>query len=348
MKGFVHVVEIVIITIVVFVLIYQATSVPTISRDWGKTSLEIQVRDILLSLNKKGINWLNKSEVEEELDALLQNTSIRYGLKIENALKENISVGCFCNDTEYFYLKSVLYPFMLNGEYVSFTIYKLDTHNPSFPITFDVVFLADNAKNVSYDQLRSFLSEGKGIVEVVDLTEGDISGDSVQENIFGLKWNSALTPNSNNITFSIDSESEFYNIYKYFYNIPNLTGWIPPENHTLKNFLDPNEKVDAKNGNNIVLKQKATNVPAAIVNNKIFEGKGRAVWLSAGNDESVEKKMMLRSLILWASGETYEVVENKIPNPASFSIFKLIKKGEYNPGMDQIIKVTLSLGHVFD
>jgi hypothetical protein len=347
MKGFVHVIEIIIITIAVFLLVFQFSSIPPISRNWDRTKLEMQTRDILLSLNEKGVNWLNKNEVESELESILKDSNIRYDVKIKNAIKQNISVGCLCDEDEYFFLKSVLYPFELNGEDVSFSIYRLNTSNPAIPLIFDVIFVADNIEILDYNQIKTFLSNNGGIVELVDITEDNITGNTVQEEIFGLRWNPNLTPSSNNITFSIGPDSEFYNIYKYFHNIPNLTGWTPTEDYEFKNFISELEKVDSKDEKKVILKQKITESPAVIVNNKLIDGKGRSVWISAGNDESQDKKMLLRSLIIWASGEIYHIIDNELSNPSSFSILKFINKDDYNPGMDQIIEITLSLGYLF-
>jgi len=92
MKGFIHIVEIVIISLVMFLVVTQFSSIPQLKSEWPKTRLMLQGNDLLFSLDKTGIGWLNSTEVEDSFAKALNGTTIQYDLSIkyQNGTEYNI------------------------------------------------------------------------------------------------------------------------------------------------------------------------------------------------------------------------------------------------------------------
>lgn len=83
-KGFVHIVEIVMITLLVFLLIGQFTSIPRIDNDWTRAKLYLQANDLAFTLEKKGVTWRNATQVSQELSGLLNPNTV-YAVSITNS-----------------------------------------------------------------------------------------------------------------------------------------------------------------------------------------------------------------------------------------------------------------------
>ncbi len=346
--GFIHIVEIVIITLVVFVLVTQFTAIPPARADWDEAKLNIQGQELLYSVDAMGINWLDPEEVRDALDPVLQESTLKYSVTVKNAIKSNILVGCVCTNSEFEAINSTLTPFTLNNQDVNFSVVQIDptSERVSFPVYLDVIvignYLLDQGGGLGplIIDLENYLAEGKSVLEIRDLSVQDF-GDFVQGYIFGVKWDAGLPdPTSSRINFAVSPNSTFYSIYKYFRHIPggiNTTVW-----NGFDNFLD-NEKVDRETDGNteVILRQDGTGVPALIVKEGIVANSGRSAWLSAG-DDTAERRILLKALVAWLAGNINEVVPGEIREPASFSIFRVI-----NIDMFQPVEVVLNLGYIF-
>jgi len=80
-KAFIHIVEIVVISLVVFFVILQFSVLPKIEKDWSRTKLVLQGNDILFTLNKQGIDWSDSAKVKGEFSKLLR-PNVAYDLKV--------------------------------------------------------------------------------------------------------------------------------------------------------------------------------------------------------------------------------------------------------------------------
>jgi|GEM_PF-1317450 len=220
MKGFMHIVEIMLVVILIFFVFAQFSSIPRISTEWSDVKLKLMGSDLLSSLELQGTDWFSESELAERFNRTMPVNMI-YNLRLENVIKPRIKIGCFCDDAELNDLVSILSPgwFVINGENVSFEVMQVENITGVFSLDFDVSFFPEYVNLETQEiPLRNFLRYDKGVVEIADLT----NMDSVQEEIFGL-GSSGLTPNSNVITFNSESEvvdNEIYNVRKYFYHIP--------------------------------------------------------------------------------------------------------------------------------
>lgn len=125
-KGFLHVVEIIIVGLMAFLVLAQFSYVPKQAADWDGMKLSTQANDVLFSLDRKGVDWFNSTEVDKAMSSFLSNNTI-YSLNIRNVMKPQISVGCICSAAETASLVGALKPFEINGQQVSFSVSRIGT-----------------------------------------------------------------------------------------------------------------------------------------------------------------------------------------------------------------------------
>lgn len=350
-KGFIHIVETIIIVIMMFLVIWQFTYIPGAKTEWSRTKLVLQGNDILFSLDRKGIDWSDSEEVETEFNKHLNQTNILYDLKLRNVIKPRIIVGCICNNTEFATTNEILKPFGTNGRWVNFTLDQIqpsDQPEQYLSEIYDIVLLWD-FNLTGYEQVSAYLKADKGIVEIRDLNADEINNWGIQKTFFGLQYNDSLSPpGAQDVAFTelvSYANSTYYNIFKYFYHTPNSTGGLIEEPYSFPDFLGDDEKISPRDGDErrIILMQRGSNSSALIVNQGMGNGFGRTAWLSGYPGlMSEEMKVLIRDLVVWAAGDTYRVVPNEITiNPVIFSLYKVFKpKGlvgqwDFDEGEDQ-------------
>ncbi len=345
MKGFWHVVEAGIVAVVAFLVLMQFYSIPDIKTDWGKTRLVVQSRDILYSLDRSGINWFNASEVSERLRFAFNNSNVVYDLKIENAVRSDIKVACFCNDSEYAFISSALRPFVLNGRDIDFTVIKQEPSNVIFSELYDVIVLFDSPLKGYYSSMMSFLSSDKGIMLIRDLREEDFSEQSdgkELKGIFGLEWSSS-PESASALVFSpaIEEGMLAYPVVRNFYAFPNSSGQRIESPHVFGNFIS-GERVVQKDGDmtRSVLVQQDSNHSALIVNAGVSNGLGRTAWLSGGPDTE-DRRVLMKAVIAWLAGDTEHVIDEKMSK--QLAVVPFIKL--YNKDMFEPVEIVLTLGH---
>ncbi|MBU0530241.1 MAG: hypothetical protein ABIH52_00635 [Candidatus Aenigmatarchaeota archaeon] len=81
MKGFIHVVEIIIISIVMFFILMQFSTIPNIDTDWDRTKLYLVGNDLAHTLDNMNVDWSDDGEIKGIMDSMVQN-----GLLSENIL----------------------------------------------------------------------------------------------------------------------------------------------------------------------------------------------------------------------------------------------------------------------
>jgi hypothetical protein len=354
-KGFLHVVEIVIVSLVMFIIISQFSALPKVNSNWPGTKLFLQANDIIYALDSKGVNWLDSKSVSREIEKILPN-STKYDLKVKNTIKPMIYVGCLCSDTEYSEVTQALTqpPFMnINDENIQFLPERINPSSPEFPIRYDVIIigqtaLIQNGNMVNYrDQIEAYLSYDKGVLEIVDLeSSNDVT--EIQRDIFNLKWDSSLfNPSTNRIGFSINRNS--YELVppidKYFYHFPNASNDFYPDPHTFGNFLASGEKINVSDGktDKIIMKQELTAVPAAIINYNMVNSVGRTAWLSNGPFTD-DTRVLVKSITAWAAGDVQYVMSSVFSSEeaVSFSFFKVLNKDMYQP-----IEILFTMGYLY-
>ncbi len=218
MKGFMHVVEILLVVLLVFFVFTQFAGIPRISDDWSVTKLSLIGSDALRALESRGVDWFDKAELEYELNRTIPENII-YSVLLENVIKPEIVIGCLCDDGELAKVEEMLKGFIINGVGVDFEIIQVKDASEAFSLDFDVALIYGYEDfSVSPYQLRNFLSYDRGIVEICD----DPVIDNVQRDIFGLDYG-VTESGSYKITFSdssMENGKEVNRIYDYFSHIP--------------------------------------------------------------------------------------------------------------------------------
>lgn len=216
MKGFIHIVEIVVTLMLVFVALNQFSSLYAKGINWSENYLYVAGRDLLYTLGD--IDFYNSSLLQERL-SILKQRNIEYDVRLSNAIKNNIIVGCDCNDQELGMVKGNLSSFFVNDREMIFNLFKMsevDNWNDLDVIIYPSVKNLDSSKAA----LMNFLDSGKGVIEIGAV--GAHASEDVQKTIFNLKTRSdSVIPGDVNIGFNkttVDKPS--YPIAKYFNRLP--------------------------------------------------------------------------------------------------------------------------------
>ncbi len=345
MKAVIHIFEIVVVALVMFIALMQFSYIPRMETDWAGNKLSLKGWDVLFTLDEKGINWLDPAEVEDHVGRVLNDTNIQFGLTVRGAPPSEISVGCVCSTQEYAVIQGILQDLELNGEDISFDVDRIIPSEMAFPHAHDVIVVGDHDLGGHKPEILNYLEAGKGLVEIRELGAGDM--DSVQSEVFGLEWNDSVGSGSGNISFtSYPSAQESYIVYKYFHSVPNSSGQTYPGGYEFQNFLDPSSRVCQGDGDSrrVVLAEEDTGRPACTINYGVSGGFGRTAWLHGavsglGDDQGV----LARSLVMWAAGREYDVVESDIMSGiAEFSFFKVLDQDMHQP-----IEIIMVMGYIY-
>jgi len=112
------------------------------------------------------------------------------------------------------------------------------------------------------------------------------------------------------------------------------------------NFLDTNEVVNISSTlaeESKILTQEGTGIPALIAKEfTVYDSEiltGRTAWLSSG---SQEEGLLLKSIIMWTSGENYIIIPEQIPSPIITTIFETLNNDMFQP-----IEIILKLAYIF-
>ncbi len=343
MKAFIHVVEIIVILISVLIILTQFSYIPRETTSWDSARIMAVANDILFSLDRQGVNWFDPAEVEAALNSSLPSNLV-CSVRLNNVIKPLIRVGCMCSPEEFADMKSLFSSFSINGEVISYNLSRTDPASPVFSTFNDVYIVFDYNLTPFEGDVRRFLSHGKGIVEIRDMdSQNDV--DRFQEDVFGLVWDTGVITTTDKIAFSdMLPENIFYNIKKYFYHIPNSSGQMFQEPHTFDDFLEPQEHAGISGkGTAVILKQQGSeNAPACAARINIMQGgNGRSAWLSGG-PLTEERGVMIKSLVTWTAGESYDVIQNPMKSSNTASKLKIL-----NQDMYQIMEIVLKLGYLY-
>jgi len=355
-KGFINIIEIVIIVGVVFLVMLQFTYIPKMSTDWSETKLVVKGSDLLYLLERVGTDWTNPDEIMGFLDDALtlggmRNSTIIYDLRIKGAIKPEIRVGCICTDDEYkevdTEVSDALKPFYLNGRNITFVVNQIPTGmgtpGPQFPHTYDVIIIMpeffEPITHPAYTldgyqtQISNYLGADKGILIVRNYTAADTTINRVDNRFFGVGWNETLVP-SGNMSFTgvvSQPESPLYDVYNHFYNFPKESDGMKIEKpQYFANLLHANEKTLPSD---ITTAECAledwSGLCGLILNRGMPNGYGRTAWLSRSEgitvlNETEENDILLKSIVAWLAGENNRVISNDMEGPVISRLYRLL------------------------
>jgi hypothetical protein len=349
-KGLFHVIEIVIITIVTFVLITQISGMVPSGHGWEKSLLEVQGRDILVSMDESGIDWADADSVRENIGYGFNITRINYRVELLGAPKEKISVGCLCDGgagcSEFCtWLESMLEgrgTMTINNMKFNFSVAETDVINNVFDVT-----VTNQPLTGQETYLPGYLSSGKGFVLARNLDAGDFSSyRSMLRNYFATDTGSS---GSLAVSFELSGmpqNHEYYMMPKYFSHIPNGTGDFYNMTHTFSPFSsDSVQKVSGPEG--FVMLETGSGHPACIAKYPAWGGRGRSAWISQSPRQD-DMDILLTSLILWASEQRRVLTDSDMGQEAArVSIYTMPKDTSRADYMFMPMEVVLSLGYLY-
>ena len=349
-KGFMHVVEIVIIALIMFIVIFQFSIIPSIRTEWSATKVALIGNDLIHSLDSSGVDWLNSSELNKTiLDAmpgqLSSNASILFSVEVGGAVKPKMRIGCICDDNEVSIITDALPSFQLNGREISFEVEKISPTTPAFSELYDVVVIMQSFfKDVTAGDIHNpysletfnshitkYLASGRGILLINNtINSPPGQGYFITTETFGIGWDNVINP-SGDLVFNssiIPLQSRYHNINRYFYNFSNINGKIAYPT-TFPNFIGANEKVVAhENSKAECVLHDGEESCGLLVNDGVENGFGRTAWLTmpeAGTFSSAlfpERSMLLKSLLVWLSGSKNIVTRNQMQSPTISRIMR--------------------------
>jgi len=104
-KGFIHLLELIIIVMLLFGILYQLSIMQNPNIEWEKIKLKAMAYDIVYSMQKMGVDWNDKYDVEQKLEDLNIPSNLVYNLRIEtdtavtdvipNIVKKSVTVYMF-------------------------------------------------------------------------------------------------------------------------------------------------------------------------------------------------------------------------------------------------------------
>lgn len=219
MKGFIHLLEILVATVLIAVVIAGLFSI-RIKENW-------EIADII-SVGTNMMNLIEQNEsyfidiVNEDFGLLnqIKPANVKIGLEIKGSPKSDMFVGCI-DVPSCTYLYSLLTPTYVNGRWVNFTLERFDFDAPedSIPLIYDAVVFVNYTDYSSKKQnISSFLDRGGSIIAInASFNDADFN------EIFNLS--SAVAP----LTYLNFTKYNIYDnkISKYFfgYGFDATTTW---------------------------------------------------------------------------------------------------------------------------
>lgn len=313
-KGVINIVELTIVVIILFVSFSIFFPRADYRNKWEDAYATLKSRDIILLLERTGN--LRTYAFEPELignffETLLPESNLIIWSETDGAIKKDIKIACNCTGDIITELTSWTNGLKLNERdiTISFCSANLDYLGPCVEDS-DVMLIWEYKVLQPYEQVLSdYIASSKGIVEVMDFryqSEGNpVDDDSVQRNIFGLKWIDIEKAKVDYAEFEREPNNAIdiiFNPYKYFYNIP-----LPLEARNDGGTIEDCVYDPTKNG---TFSFKSTNYTFWICNES-------SVWFDTNGDESYDRWVKERSEITIGG---YTFLLNYVNSDSSISI----------------------------
>jgi len=357
MKGFMHIVEIILVTLLLFFVLSQFVLIQRTSTDWPKAKLYLLGNDVLIAMNRmvySDADWFDSGYMKSTADSLIHGSAanIIYSMTLRNVVPPEIKVSCgACTADEFSKLQGALQNFKLNGIDIVFRVDDVQNVNRSLDVEdYDVAVFFDPARaefsrGIRKQAFNNFLRMGKGVILISDI-QGSI--DPTAASIFGIKT-VARALDSQPVRFTDESgyvNQTVYTIKKYYDNFP------PPATSSSFNpalFFNAAEKPIVQSGGNkgnVLLWQQTTDRAACIVNDRIVGGNGRAVWMTRPEGilfGAEDERLLLRSIVAWAAGD-YRLIKTRVDNNVvSVSMYRMINGSD----MFEPMEIVLDLGYSY-
>ncbi len=359
-KGFLHVVEALIVIMLVFVVLSQFYTIPRSDHSWSETKLRIMAQDLLYSLDEgDNVDWLDAASVNTEIvDKQLLPGSMGYSLKTRPLVRPEIMIGCVCDVVEFAYIRDNITSFSLNGIGRTFTVERAspldfnldDPGGGSYLGKYDVIiFFGVPTINIQQAvNLSAYLRLGNGVVEYADLTEAQVNEDWHRDT-FNLEWATTAVDLSGN-----GWEFQFLETYEQAHDIKRLYDLFNDPASGFTVISDDKVYPLSRMENRILVRHddyyqggiyEGKSAPLVVVNWGV-NGNGRSAWMANGNFDTLDDDRnmdLLESVILWtAGGKDYIIKDETFTENAKASFRKVLNTEIYEP-----VWVELTLGYHF-
>ncbi|MCD6496337.1 MAG: hypothetical protein J7K54_03640 [Candidatus Aenigmarchaeota archaeon] len=348
-KGFLHVAEAIIVSLLVFGVLAQFYSIPKSSHQWSKTKLSLMSQDLLYTLDGMGTDWFSNAQVRSRIESAIPKT-MGYALSTKQLVRPVTNVLCVGSAADCAYLKtSVLINFTgLNGVDRGFNIRTVSPSSMDFSagyLTDDVmVFMGAPPVDTPADEdaLNEYLKEGNGVVEFTNLTQSYLAANAWQQDIFNVKWQGLPGGSGPDTVFTEFAPYERQHDILKIFNITQSTDAV------FSDFIAEAVYPADDNTGKIVIRNEqdysdGKPFPLVIVDWSVA-GKGRTVWMANTTlTGSQLKRDLFRSLVVWAAGEKdYTIIPGSFTESSTASMTKIYASDIYEP-----VRISLTLGYHF-
>lgn len=359
-KGFLHIAEVIIVAILVFVIISQFYNIPKPSNEWSRTKLTVITQDLIASMEEIGVDWFDPTEVNDTLYNALPR-SMGYTVKLQSYVRPVTNVLCACSSTNYTFLRNnVIYNYTFNGIRREYNFQRtdpgsLDLSPGGAHAQSDVVLLWGIPPSIDVQDLKDYLAGGRGIVLFSDLTEDDLTTDNLWiRDQLNVKWSYSTRPSGTGEFQYFNPTETGFTVKSIFENDPT---YFSPD--SFRDFGSSTERVypndDVQKKALVVLDNTYTNgvykdlpVPLSIIDWAV-EGNGRSAWMSGadismgGPPTNKARRQLLKTLISWtAAGRDYTLADTILAQNSKASIRKSYGTDTYEP-----VRIELTVGYFF-
>jgi hypothetical protein len=309
MKGFIRILESIIACVIILVSITFFFNLNIKQTDWDNTLIKIRSEDVMAALAKNGTiakavstndaNLINNA-VQDSTLGLLPATA-EYLMEIRGIPNPFIYISCNCTDAEIANLQTRLSPLDFKYKDRSISIRIAQDSLENIRKETNIMFLFGYRDLNQYRaNLEGFLEKGGTIFMLGDLNQAQVQ-DGFLNDVFALSWASGTRTNTGRF-FEPDNENiTSFRIMKYYNNLTE-----PDMQDPAFTFSGTDAKIAYDN--RTIIK---TDIHSLVkVNMDIVRGNGRTVWMS-DYTSSPETNALMKSVVLWASGERFVISPEK-------------------------------------
>jgi hypothetical protein len=354
-KGFLHVVEALIVILLVFVVLSQFYSIPRSQHVWSEPKLRIMAQDLIYVLEEKLVNdedWFDPVAVETAITGSIPET-MGYTIKSKHDVKPAMAVGCICDNITNFNTinDDILQNVTINGFERGFTVVRLFSASfdvLSEPGDYDVLVIFGGMEMTApqLEYLQEHLRAGGGVVQYAALTESSVE-EVWHTELFNLSWTDSTRPGDSNAEMQISTPPD--RAYEPIEIYSTINGDMAFVNFGTESVYPAGLNQESR----IVLRQtnsyitgtlEGRSVPLAVINWGVH-GNGRTAWMSDGILTAIDNRNqdMLRSLVMWcAAGKEHTVTEDVMIQSSSAKFRKI-----FNSDMYEAVSIEMSIGYYF-
>ena len=166
MKGFIHLLEIMVATLLISVVLAGLFSV-RIKENWGGVDIISSGNNMIKLISQNETYFFGILNENLTLLSEIRPPNVKYGLDVIGSPKSLILVGCDSPKSCTF-IKDVLTPTYVNGRWISFYIEYLNVSEP-FPTVYDVIILVNRSDyDIQKQRINEYLDNGGTLIAIND------------------------------------------------------------------------------------------------------------------------------------------------------------------------------------